>query len=708
MPLNHSKTLLTFLTLIWICGGNFMTAQPLPEPPRAEKTPRKLVIHNHTRTDNYYWLNERSNPKVIDYLMAENAYTEAALAPVKQLRETLFEEIVARIKPDDISVPYLQNGYYYYTRYEAGKEHPIYCRKKGALDAPEEIILDANEMAAGHDYFLAVGLTVSLDNNFLAFGVDTVSRRQYTIRIKDLRSGELMPDQIPNTLGRPVWAADHQTIFYASRDSTLRPDRIFRHRLGAETSRDELVYQEADSTFGVYVSRTKSNRYILITAESTLSTEVRFLEADQPQGRFRIFQPREREHEYHIDHFQDKFYVTTNLNAKNFRLMETGLQQTGRAHWKEVIPHREDVLLEDLEIFRDYMVLTERKNGLRQLRVINRHSGQDYYLEFDEAAYTAFPEINKDFDTDVLRYSYTSLATPNSIYAFNMRTREKKLLKQAEVLGNFSPGNYRTERFYAPAKDGVSVPISLVYRKGLKKDGKNPLLLYGYGSYGYSMEPRFRSHFLSLLDRGFVFAIAHVRGGSEMGRQWYEDGKLLKKKNTFTDFIACAEYLIAQKFTNPEKLFAMGGSAGGLLMGAVVNMRPDLFKAVIAAVPFVDVVTTMLDESIPLTTSEYDEWGNPNEKIYYDYILSYSPYDNVSAREYPAMLVTAGLHDSQVQYWEPAKWVAKLRDLKTDDHILLLHTQMEAGHSGASGRFEQYRETALEYAFLLFQLGIAK
>ena len=675
------------------------------EPPKAEIIPKKLTIHGDTRIDNYYWLNQRENPKVIEYLEAENAYLDASMAHTKNFREKLYQEIIGRIKQSDESVPYRKRGYYYYVRYEEGQEYPIYCRKKGSLDAAEEVLLNVNEMAKGHDFYQVVDLTISPNNQLLAFGVDDVGRRKYTIHVKDLTTGKILNDALPNTTGGAAWAADNKTIFYTAKDHTLRPYKIFRHRLGSDAAKDFMVYHEADSTFNTYVFTTKSEKYLLIYSRHTLATEYRYLDTNNPEGKFKIIQPRQRDLEYYVDHFGDKFYIRTNWKAKNFRLMATPVNHTGLKYWQEVIPHRDNVLLEDFEIFKNFLVLQERSEALTHLRVIRWKDRSEHYLDFGEPAYVAYLSTNPEFDTDVLRYGYSSLTTPNSTYDYNMVTREKTLMKQQEVVGDFDPANYKTERLWAPARDGVKVPISLVYRKDLKKDDM-PLLLYGYGSYGYSMNPSFRSNRLSLLDRGFVFAIAHVRGGSELGRQWYEDGKLLKKKNTFYDFIDCALYLIDRKYTNPDRLFAMGGSAGGLLMGAVVNMRPDLFKGVVAAVPFVDVVTTMLDESIPLTTAEYDEWGDPHKKEYYDYILSYSPYDNVEAKEYPAMLVTTGLHDSQVQYWEPAKWVAKLRALKTDTHPLYLKTEMEAGHGGASGRFKRHKTTALEYAFFLDLLGV--
>jgi oligopeptidase B len=676
-------------------------------PPVAKIVPHELTAHGHTRIDNYYWLNERDNPEVMAYLEAENAYKDAVMAHTEDLQEKLYQEIVGRIKQTDMSVPYKDQGYYHYTRYEEGAEYPIYCRKKGSLDTEEEIVLNVNDMAKGHDYFSVAGYSTSSDNNLIAYGVDTVSRRLYTLYFMDLTTRQLFDEQIPNTSGRAAWANDNKTVFYTLKDTTtLRPNKIMKHVLGTDPSEDPAIYEERDETFDIYAYKTKSKKYIMIASIQTLSSEYRFLDADNPDAELQIIQPREKDHEYSVDHYQDKFYIHTNWDAKNFRLMETPVDQTAKENWKEVIPHRDEVLLEGFELFKNYLVLSERKNGLTQIRVIKWADKSEHYLDFGEEAYLAYISTNPDFDTDLLRYGYTSLTTPNSTYDYNMKTREKTLLKQEEVGGDFNPDNYMTERHYATARDGTKVPISLVYRKGLQKDGNNPLLLNGYGSYGSSSDPNFRSDRLSLLDRGFVYAIAHIRGGSEMGRAWYEDGKLFHKKNTFTDFIDCAEYLIEQKFTNPDKLFAIGGSAGGLLMGAVVNMRPDLWKGVIAAVPWVDVITTMLDPNIPLTTSEYDEWGDPRQKDYYDYMLSYSPYDNVEAKDYPAMLVTTGFHDSQVQYFEPAKWVAKLRALKTDDNPLIFHINMEGGHGGVSGRFRRYRETALEYAFMLDLVGI--
>ncbi len=631
------------------------------------------------------------------------------MKPRQKLEDTLLAEMKGRIKEDESTAPYELNGYWYYTRYVEGGEYPLECRRQGSMDGVEEVMFDGNALAAGHRYFALRGLEVSPDTRLAVVGLDTVGRRFYTLQVKDLATGRLLDDAIPDVTPDVTWALDNRTLFYVKQDpETLRAWQVWRHELGTPASADKLVYQEDDDTFSVGVSRTKSDRYLLIESDQTLSSEYRILEADDPTGEFRVFQPRQRDLEYHVDHQGDRFLVRTNLFADNFRLMECPLDKTWLANWRELVPGRDDTLLEDVDVFRDWLVLTERYGGLSHLRVMPADGGPDHTLDFGEPTWAVWAAENPEMDTDVLRYGYTSLTTPRSTFAYDMRTRDKTLLKQQEVLGGFDPDAYQEEYLHIKARDGVEVPVSLVYRKGLKKDGSAPLLLYGYGSYGYSSSPWFRSSVLSLLDRGFVYAIAHVRGGQEMGRQWYEDGKLLHKKNTFTDFIDCARGLVDQGYTAPEHTFAMGGSAGGLLMGAVVNMAPDQWKGVVAHVPFVDVVTTMLDQSIPLTTGEFDEWGNPENKVYYDYMLSYSPYDNVEAKAYPAMLVTTGLHDSQVQYWEPAKWVAKLRAMKTDDNPLLLRINMDAGHGGQSGRFRSLQETAMSYAFMLDLAGIRK
>ena len=675
------------------------------EPPVARKEARELTMHGVTRIDNYYWMNERDHPDVVAYLEAENSYTKSFMQHTDELQQQLFDEIVGRIRQTDMSVPYRLNGYYYYTRYEEGKEYPVYCRKKGSLDAPEEVMLNVNELAEGFSFYQVGSLQVSEDNRMLAYSVDTLSRRIYTIHFKDLFTGETLTDVIAGTSGNLAWAADGKTLFYSVKDETLRPYRIFRHILGSMPGEDQLVFEETDPTFNTWISRTKSRKYLVIRSSSTMSDECRILEASRPNGEFVVFQPRVRGLEYSIEHAGSFFYVLTNLEAKNFRLMTAPTEWTSLENWKEFIPHRDDVLLEDMEVFEDFIALGERKDALSGIRIL-RNSGEDYYIDFKEEAYSVGFSSNPEFNTDLLRFSYTSLTTPLSVYDYHTMDRTREMLKQQEVVGGYDPAAYKTERLFVEARDGARVPVTLVYRRELRSGDGNPLLLYGYGSYGASMDPYFSSVRLSLLDRGFIYAIAHIRGGEEMGRPWYEEGKLLKKKNTFTDFIDCGEYLKNNGYAKDGELFAMGGSAGGLLIGAVINMRPNLFNAAIAAVPFVDVVTTMLDESIPLTTGEYDEWGNPNQKEYFDYMLSYSPYDNVAQQDYPALLVTAGYHDSQVQYWEPAKWVARLREYNTGGQPLLLWTNMEYGHGGASGRFEQYRETALEYAFLVDRSGL--
>jgi oligopeptidase B len=673
----------------------------------ARKIPTELEKHGHLRVDDYYWLRDRDNPEVIAYLEAENERSDRIMAHTKPLEEKLFEEIKARIKQTDMSVPYKREGYFYYTRYEQGKEYPIFARRKGSLDDPEEIMLDANVLAQGHDFFSIGGWALSADQNLMAYAVDTHGRRIFTVYIKNLLTGELLPDTIPDVTENLTWADDNRTLFYAKQDlKTLRAYQIYRHVLGTDAASDQLVFEEADETYVAYIYKTKSKKFLMVVSASTLSQEYRYLEADNPFGQFKIFLPRQREHEYSIDHYGDRFLIRSNDQAKNFRLLATPIDKIGKEHWQEIVPHRSNVYLGDFEIFKDYIVLEERSRGLTQIRVMPWSGGEGYYLPFDEPAFRANVGVNPEFDTTILRYEYTSMKTPLSIYDYNMVTHERTLLKQEEILGGFDSNNYVAERLHATAPDGAEIPISLVYRKGVKRDGQNPLLLYGYGSYGASIDAAFSSPRLSLIDRGFIFAIAHVRGGQELERQWYEDGRLLNKKNTFTDFIACAEYLVRERFTSPEKLFAMGRSAGGLLMGAVANMRPDLFKGIVAEVPFVDVITTMLDPTIPLTTGEYDEWGDPNRREFYDYMLSYSPYDNVQAKQYPNLLATGGLHDPQVQYWEPAKWVAKLRDLKTDSNRVLLKTNMEAGHGGSTGRFRRHRETAFSYVFLLDLAGI--
>ncbi len=678
-----------------------------------------LVEHDRQRVDPYFWMrltDEQKNAEnpddhtkqVLAYLHAENEYTEIVLKHTESLQNELYEEITGRIKQTDESVPYLANGYWYYHRYEEGGEYPIYCRKKGTSGAVEEILLDVNELAGDHSYYHAGGIQVSPDNKLMAFAEDTVSRRIYTIRFKNLETGKFLPDEIQNTTGSGEWAKDNKTFFYTSKNKiTLLPEKIYRHELGKSSVSDELVYQEEDPSFYIGVYKSKSDDFIIIWNNSTLVSDYHILRSDDPKGKFKSFTPRDKDaHEYSIYHSGDKFYMVTNRNATNFRLMETSVNTTSEENWKEVIPHREEVLLQGVEVFKNHLVIDERKEGLTQLRVIDHRSGDEQFVDFGEPVYSAFTGMNEVFDTNILRYEYTSLTTPHSTYDYNMETGEKTLMKQQEIVGGHDPDDYVTERIWATARDGVRIPISMVYRKGFNKDGSGPLLLYGYGSYGATIDPDFGSDRLSLLDRGFAYAIAHIRGGQMLGREWYEDGKMFNKINTFYDFIDCSKYLIDEKYTSPAHLYAMGGSAGGLLMGAIINMEPDLYHGVIAAVPFVDLISTMWDESIPLTTNEFDEWGNPKNLDSYEYMLSYSPYDNVTAQDYPHILVTTGLFDSQVQYWEPAKWVARLRDKKTDENLLIFQTDMEVGHGGASGRFKRYRTTAMEYAFLLDLEGI--
>lgn len=685
-----------------------MNTENIAEPIAAKK-PHQLEKHGDVRIDDYYWMNERENPEVIAYLNAENDYYQKSTAHTKKFQEDLFEEMKARIKEDDSSVPYFYNGYWYITRYEKNKDYPIYTRKKGNLDAQEEIMFDCNKMAEGQSYFNLRGINISDDNKWAAFAVDTVSRREYVIQIKNLQTGEILPEKIEKTTGSSTWAADNETLFYSRQDpETLRPEKIFRHTKDTDAQNDQVVYHEKDETFTTFVYRSKSKEYIIIGSNSTMTTEYQILKADQPNGKFTIFQPRERGLEYSISHFNDSFYIVTNKDgATNFKLMKTNEELTAKNYWEEVIPHRKDVLLEGIDIFKNYLVISERSNGLTQINIQPWNAPENaYYLPFPNETYTAYTTTNVDFDTNQLRFGFQSMATPASVMEINMNTKEQTVLKEQEVLGDFNKDDYEEVRLWATAQDGTKIPISIVYKKGIEKNGKNPLLLYAYGSYGATMDPYFSSTRLSLLDRGFIYAIAHIRGGEELGREWYENGKLLKKKNTFTDFIDCSRFLIDEKYTSPEHLYAEGGSAGGLLMGAIINMAPELYNGVIAQVPFVDVVTTMLDDSIPLTTGEYDEWGNPNEKIYYDYMKSYSPYDNVTAQDYPNLYISTGFHDSQVQYWEPAKWIAKIRALRTNKKQLFLDTNMEAGHGGASGRFESLKELAKEFTFLLDLEGI--
>jgi oligopeptidase B len=683
-----------------------------PAPPRAAQKPHEVPSPHGSRADPYYWLRDdtRKDPEVLGYLEAENAYTQAVLAPTRDLQERLYEEIVGRLAQDDASPPTLMRGHWYYTRFEAGREYPLYCRRAGARDAPEQLLLDANERASGHGFYQVGGYDVSLDNRLLAFTEDTVGRRQYVLRVKDLRTGEVLPDAIANVEPDVVWAADHRSILYVEKDpETLLGKRVRRHVLGTPAAADLLVHEEPDPAFYLGVSRSKDNRWLFIVLQSTLVSEWRYAAAADPQLRFVPVLPREPDHEYQVEARGDDFVIRTNWQAPNFRLVRVPIRASAdKAKWRDVVPHRADVLVERYDVFRDYLAINERAGGLLGIRIKPWGKGRDVHVGSDEPAYTATLGSTPEMDSHVVRYTYTSLTTPVTTWDHDLRTGARELVKREPVLGDFDPARYATEYVHATARDGTRVPVSLVYRRGVKRDGTAPLLQYGYGAYGYSLNPAFASARLSLLDRGFVYAIAHVRGGQELGRAWYEDGRLLKKRNTFTDFIDVTEFLVRQGYGARDKVFAMGGSAGGLLVGAVANLRPDLYRGIVTQVPFVDVVTTMLDESIPLTTNEFDEWGNPKQKAWHDYMLSYSPYDNVRAQAYPAMLVETGLWDSQVQYYEPAKWVAKLRANKTDANPLLFHVNMEAGHGGKSGRFRKYRDVAMEYAFLLTQAGVER
>ena len=672
-------------------------------PPFPKKKPKNLKKFDSIRVDNYYWLKNRNDPDVIKYLEKENDYYEKKTSHTKEFQDKIFKEIKNRIKEDDKSVPYFLNGYWYITKFKKNKDYPIYVRKKETLDSKEQILFDCNFLAKNYDFFNLSNIKISLDNKLAAYSIDTVSRRLYTIKIKNLETGEFLNDCIDNTSGNFAWGNDNTTLFYTNRDcETLRNDKIYKHVLGTNSKDDELVFHEKDNTFYTNVSKSKSNKFIVISSYSTLTSEFQFLNADTPHDDFKLFSKRKRGLEYSINHFENYFYIITNTdNSKNYKLMKTSVKNTDYNNWINVIDHRKGVLIEGIDVFKNYLVVSERSNGLNRINIKKWDDSEDYYLDFNCETYSAYTTNNIDFNTNILRYGFNSLTDPPCVIDFNMETKEKTIRKQQQVLDpDFDKDNYISERIWSKSEDGTDVPISLVYKKGLQKNSKNPLLLYGYGSYGNTIDPYFSISRLSLLNRGFIFAIAHVRGSEYMGREWYENGKLLNKKNTFRDFISCTKYLISQGYTNSKQSYAYGGSAGGLLMGSVINLAPELYNGVISAVPFVDVVTTMLDESIPLTTGEYDEWGNPNEKEYYNYILSYSPYDNVSQINYPNLLVTTGLYDSQVQYWEPAKWVAKLRELKKDNNLLLLNTNMSSGHGGASGRFEALKEVAKEYAFL--------
>ena len=693
-----TKYYILFITILFSCDMKNKLREPI-----AKKIEKKLSIHGDTRIDEYYWLNQRDDKNVINYLNAENTYRDEYMQDYKNLEEELFLEIKSRIKEDDSSVPYLDNGYYYYTRYEKDKQYPIYCRKKGDLKSDEEILIDANIMSEGYEYFRVGDIEISPNDKIMAYSVDTLSRRIYTIYFMDLETREVHKKNINNTSGSITWANDSETIFYNLRNiETLRTEKVMKHNLNS-SSKDQEIYFEEDETFSVYTYKTKTDKYIVIGSSATLSQEFRYLDANNPNGDFKIFQERINGLEYSITHFDDKWFIRTNKDgATNFKLMVCNENKTNSNNWKDYIPHRENVLLEDADFFKNHMVVTEREEGLRKIEIRPWNSGNSHYIEFDDEAYSVRSSTNAEINSEKFRYSYSSMTTPNSVIEYDMNTKEKNILKETEVLGGtFDKNNYISRRVWAPSRDGKKVPISLVYRKDKFNNGENPLLLYGYGSYGITNNASFSSVRLSLLDRGFVYAIAHIRGSQYLGRDWYNDGKMFKKKNTFYDFIDSGKFLIKEGFAHENKLFAMGGSAGGLLMGAVVNMAPELFRGIVAGVPFVDVVTTMLDDDIPLTTFEYDEWGNPNNKDSYDYMLSYSPYDQVEEKNYPAIFITTGYHDSQVQYFEPAKWIARLRDRRTNKEPLLMYCNMDAGHGGASGRFEAYKETAMEYAFFI-------
>jgi len=679
--------------------------KPMTTPPIAPKQPQVLTNHGDERIDDYFWMRDSNNPKVIAYLEAENAYTEAMMQHTEPLQSTLYNEMLARIKETDLSVPYRQADYYYYSRTEEGKSYPIHCRKKGSLDAIEEILLDQNELAKGYEYFSLGTFKVSPNHQVLAYSIDTSGAEQYTLFFLDLTTFELYPETINDTYFSLAWGNDNCTVFYSKVDSANRPFQLLRHTLGSKSVQDILIYEESDESYFLSVGRTRSQAYIIMSLGSKITSEIHYLDANNPNDNFQVIHPRQQGMEYDLEHHKDYFYIVTNDEAVNFKLVKAPIATPSKENWQLVIAHREDVLLSSVSAFSDYLVISERKAGLPIMRVQKLATGEEKYITFPEPTYAASLGNNPEFNTTKLRFNYTSLITPSSVFDYDMETNERELKKETEVLGGYDRTQYKSEWLLATAPDGTQIPISIVYKKGIEKNGNSPLFLTGYGSYGASYPASFSSTRLSLLTRGVAIAIAHIRGGGEMGRKWYENGKFLHKKNTFTDFIACAEHLIAQKWTSSARLAISGGSAGGLLMGAVINMRPELFKVVLAAVPFVDVVTTILDTSLPLSAMEWEEWGNPNDKTYYDYMKSYSPYDNVKPQDYPHILIIAGLNDSRVKYWEPAKWTAKLRELKTDNNLLLLKTNMGAGHGGASGRYESLKETAFEYAFVLDRLG---
>jgi oligopeptidase B len=678
----------------------------LAAPPVARKTPKTIELNGDRRDDPYFWLRDKSNPDVVAYLQNENEYTAAVMKPTEAFQEQLYKEIVSRIKETDLSVPAPRKGYLYYTRTEEAKQYPIWCRKKATLDAPEEIMVDANQLGEGKKYFQIGTVATSPDQNLVAYAEDTEGDEIYTVLFKDLHTGKLLADRIARATASVVWASDNKTVFYTVQDSALRPYKLFRHTLGTSASQDVEIYHEPDERFVVDISKSRSEAYLWLQLKSQTTSEIRYLRAAEPEGTFRVLYPRQQDIEYDVAHHGDSFFIRINDTGRNFRLIEVPVKSPAREGARELLPASKDVMLEDVDAFADHLVITERDQGLLKIRIRTFSTGDEHFVAFDEPAYTVVPAGSLEYDRHTLRFTYTSLVTPASVYDYDMNARTRELKKRQPVLGGYDPSQYVTERLFAAAQDSARIPITLVHKKGLERNGSNPTLLTGYGAYGIANDPSFSSERLSLLDRGFVFAMAHIRGGGDLGKTWHDAGRMLNKRNTFTDFIACAEHLIAQKYTGPDKLAIMGGSAGGLLMGAVTNLRPDLFRAVIAKVPFVDVLNTMMDASLPLTAGEFEEWGNPEDAKFYQYMRSYSPYDNVERQNFPNMLVTAGLNDPRVSYWEPAKWVARLRAFKKDNHLLLLKTNMGAGHFGASGRYDRYRETALDYAFLFHALGL--
>jgi oligopeptidase B len=695
-----------FLIAAFILVWNIMiNAQTDPvKPPIAKKLPKVTEINGVKLTDDYFWLRDKPNPEVRAYLEAENAYTDSVMKPTEALQKQLYDEMLSRIKQTDTNVPYREGNYFYYSRTEQGKQYAILCRKKGSLEAPEEIVLDVNKLAEGQTFMSVAAFRVSDDGDLLAYSTDNTGFRQYTLHVKNLKTGELLPDHVEKT-GSVVWAADNKTLFYTVEDPAKRQYRLYRHTVGT-TGPDDLVYEEKDERFELHANRSRSQKYIFLTSASHTTSEVRFLPADKPTANWKLVEPRKANIEYYLDHHGDSFYIRTNDKGRNFRLTKAPVSDPSARNWKEVVPHRPNVMLEGTDMFQNFYVLLEREGGLDQLTVVDFKTGKQERIKFPEAAYVTMPENNRVYDTTDYRYGYQSFITPASVYDYSIATQTSKLLKRTEVLGGYDPTKYEVERVAATAKDGTRIPISILYKKGLKKDGTAPLYLYAYGSYGIPMDASFNSNRFSLIDRGVVFAIAHIRGGGEMGKAWHDSGRMMNKKNTFTDFIDCAEYVLAQKYGSKDRLVIEGGSAGGLLMGAVTNMRPDLFHAVIAKVPFVDVINTMLDESLPLTVGEFEEWGNPKEKAAFDYMYSYSPYDNVVAKNYPDILVKTSFNDSQVMYWEPAKYVAKMRATKTDHNLLLLKTNMGAGHGGSSGRYDFLHDVAFDYAFILKEVGL--